>query len=219
MQQEEDYTNILNLIEGSKRGYKNCPSCLRSVPARQKQCECEHVFQLNEEKTISQEAGRGKKQCKCGAYIGVRNHICPSCNSKFEPKEKKLIQEDVKPAVYVGGRIIYTPAGECVVKLNSCNKEDVYDWCEELIDIGRITGITYHQDAMIYWLRDFFDIHGTNFKIAKQHVLDWASQYQCVQSQREQEDILSILETVNVTSVEKNSPSHPGLHKIKDIRL
>lgn len=219
MQQEEDYSNILDKIEGAKRGYKNCPSCLRSNSARQKVCECGHEFHIVEEKTISQEAGRGKKQCKCGAFIGVRNHICPACNSKFEPKEKKSIQTDVKPAVYVGGRIIYTPSGECPMKLNSSNQEDVYDWCEELIDIGRIMKVTYHQDALIYWLRDFFDMHGINYQTAKQHVLNWASQYQCVQYQKEQEDILSLIAMDDVISVEKNSHSHPGLHKINNTKL
>lgn len=116
--------------------------------------------------TTVQEAGRGRKLCECGRYVGVRTVKCATCGHEFDVKGVVVHpsqQESYSPRTI---RTILTPAGKCPIKLKSLAPEDMEAWHDELQDYGLRLHITYSKDALRYWLREFVDIHSQDYKTA-----------------------------------------------------
>jgi hypothetical protein len=188
------------------KGYKNCENCHKRNSARNLKCDCGHVFLATQRVVDYTKPSRGKKQCKCGAYIGVRSEYCPVCKERYEEKaEAKRIVE--QPKRYKGGRIIYCPAGACPINLKSFDREEVMEWCD---CIYSYFNDTYTADAMIYWLRKFFKINSYEYNTSKRWVEEWADLSPDTQK------ILLNQKTPDVIYAGKNSPSQVrSIHKLK----
>lgn len=130
--------------------------------------------------------GRGKKYCpKCTNYIGARQKIC-NCGFEFNGQTFKppqeLTAEQLAEQAYAikhlseKCRLIYTPSGKCPVKLLSLSEEDIYDWCDSVIDLGLKNRLLYYTTALIYWLREFVDINSVEYKLARKTVQNWSMQ-------------------------------------------
>jgi len=201
-----DITDILSIIEKTPqttKGHKKCQSCNRINGVRSKECECGYLFEAPKKTAvISNVASRGRKQCKCGAFIGVKNTICPQCNQKFENKNNINMPPSAPISKYVGGRIVVTPSGPTPIKVHELSQESINEWCEEILEIGRLQNTTYSYEAMIYWLRDSFNIHEDDYCIAKQYVLNWNKE--CERSQKKSDPLLSLLEEEDVISAEND---------------
>lgn len=89
---------------------------------------------INEISKFLSSGGRGKKQCMCGYYLGVRTAECPECGFQFSEKKykkpkptkhkkwKKGYKQCSKCAVYVGVRTKICPF--CGFCFNSIKRND-----------------------------------------------------------------------------------------------
>lgn len=134
-------------------------------------------------------AGKGRKTCpNCKNVVGVRTKVCPhtlsnglACNYEFEigsskapgapqPKPEKMEESlDTEEAAQTNsGRNlrIDAPHGHCPHKLAGLDEKSVFDWTEKV----RMTGVNnarwYTKKALKYWVREFYDIHGSDHEAA-----------------------------------------------------
>jgi hypothetical protein len=82
-------------------------------------------------------------------------------NHSARPKielEKVPEAEDVIQTDYGDGRlqIVYTPGGQCPIKLNSTALEDVRDWAEQVRNYGVQNRTLYDRSALRYYVRYFY---------------------------------------------------------------
>lgn len=138
--------------------------------------------------TIPQRPGRGRKQCPdCQLYQGVRNRECNECGYNFnqsakptadvrwddslEQKERRLRYTLSLSADF--DTVILTPSGECPAKLNDCNDETVFKWCEEVTTKGLSEGKIYTEEALKYYLRSFVSVNSEEYEFASALVEEW----------------------------------------------
>lgn len=162
------------------RARKQCPDCGIYVHAKISTCQCEYKFldkkdKVKPESKIYNSAGKGRKQCTCGVYIGSRVLNCPKCNnSDFKSKKpidkvktSDIIKGQSKLNKYVG-TLVLTPAGSCPYKLESETRESILEWTEKVFLHGLENGKTYTCNALTYWL---FTI--TNNKKLEKYVAEY----------------------------------------------
>ena len=129
----------------------------------------ESLAKLSNSKTF-ESGGRGKKQCeKCKVYVGVKTSICPKCSYEFNRKKIinlndkfELDDSEYLPA-YISGLnmptgkrvvVIYTPSGKCPINLNSsATKEEIYTFCQDIVDYGLSLNKLYVPSSIKYWVR------------------------------------------------------------------
>lgn len=134
-------------------------------------------------------AGRGRKQCPaCHNYVGVRTRQC-DCGHEFSktnggdapvhaPKqEPKTEAKDAPPKdeprpSHIRRQGVWTPAGAAPAKLSGTSEDEVYEWAEKVLAHGERVGKHYLVQALIYWVREFYDINGPEFPIVKAHLLN-----------------------------------------------
>lgn len=137
-------------------------------------------------------AGRGRKQCPtCHNYVGVRTRQC-DCGYEFgkangdppvhapkqEPKTEAVAppppkepKEEPRPS-HIRRQGVWTPAGAAPAKLAGTSEDEVYEWAEKVLAHGERVGKHYLVQALIYWVREFYDINGPEFPIVKAHLLN-----------------------------------------------
>lgn len=120
---------------------------------------------------------KGKKECpECNAITGARASSC-ECGHQFgsATKEKKLSTSSTIGNSYsfvstsISNPIISTPQGKCPhfprnyskTDFNPTN-EDIINWADKVYNSGN-----YSPDAVVYWIREFWDINGPN--LAEEH--------------------------------------------------
>lgn len=64
--------------------------------------------------------------------------------------------------------IIAIPAGKCPVKLKSIENNDVIEWAEEVISVGRSKNVTYLPEALVFFAQQFFNIFSEDYKKVKE---------------------------------------------------
>ena len=135
--------------------------------------------------------GQGRKKCsQCGKYTGIRSSTCENCKNVFEkstPKETKEVKtpkEDGKTvekpglnttsnAAVIQQRIrhenaILTPAGKCPITLQ--NVESIAEWRSELKNHYNRHGSELADEAVIYFVRHFFDMRSPEYKQSIQKI-------------------------------------------------
>lgn len=133
-------------------------------------------------------AGRGRKQCPaCHNYVGVRTRTCdcghefgkanggeaPANPPKQEPKTETVAppKDEPRPS-HIRRQGVWTPAGAAPAKLTGTSEEEVYEWAEKVLAHGERVGKHYLVQALIYWVREFYDINGPEHPIVKAHLLN-----------------------------------------------
>lgn len=82
------------------------------------------------------------------------------------PSEKKTTQ-----FTSTGG-VVLIPAGEPPVKLpDGADEEEIKEWAFAVVDAGRLKGVTYLPEAVVYWVRFFFDINGPDYARVRDLIL------------------------------------------------
>jgi hypothetical protein len=71
---------------------------------------------------VHTEAGRGIKQCVCGAFIGVRNFVCPKCNHEFKKKEIVEVKARIKKIKLAEPQHVFDIPGKGRKQCKSCKK-------------------------------------------------------------------------------------------------
>lgn len=69
-------------------------------------------------------------------------------------------------------RVIFAPAGNCPIRLNSPDIDDVEDWVFRLKAWGLSNNVRYERQAFVYYLRQFFDMQSPQYATAKVNVLE-----------------------------------------------
>ena len=110
----------------------------------------------------------GYRPCpKCNQSCHIKKVICPSCSYDFaanrKPKEEKtpVVKKNTpKPTsnteavkgITRGFVRVYTPAGNCPVKLEDDTPESIANWKLEVKQIGLSNQKIYTEEALDYWL-------------------------------------------------------------------
>lgn len=119
-----------------------------------------------------------RKQCKsCGAEVGLRTLVC-ACGAKFHSKApvkdpvkpaKPEVIEQVEKIFSSNKRRTLTPSGECPVTPKGykrgwtdgpASEAVIKSWA---IDVYNSHNGVYTVDAVIYWARFFWDMHGSEY--------------------------------------------------------
>jgi len=67
---------------------------------------------------------------------------------------------------YKGVRMmVTTPSGKCPHLLEGTDEDSVRNWIKK-VKCSAPTGVVYQPSALRYWIRDTYDINGTEYKIA-----------------------------------------------------
>lgn len=120
--------------------------------------------------------GKGRKKCaNCGIYVGVRTTKCECghdfvenikvalvASEKVDSPKKENTPKRVDPQIYhsrSNDAVILVPAGNCPVKLHDKTREAVVRWIETLVEKRN-----YAVSALKYYVRQFYDIHGAEFR-------------------------------------------------------
>lgn len=169
-----------------KGGRKQCPECNAIIGAKSLKCVCGNTefvrSQQTREKVIKtyDEPSKGRKTCpECKAIIGGRASKCVCGNTEFGPTgnlttkqtedvNKQMASESHSKRFFKG--IIVAPIGECPVKLDSTDREKVEDWAYDVYNAGRASGKKFTDEAIIYFVRTFFDIFSTEYKTVVGHL-------------------------------------------------
>lgn len=69
-----------------------------------------------------------------------------------------------------GVRVIYTPAGNCPVKLKGTDYGDVLEWSNLLMESGREKGLNYLPSAILFFSQQFYRIQTKEYNIVKEHI-------------------------------------------------
>lgn len=185
------------IYDGPGKARKECPGCKKYVHARTNLCPgCQHEFKEGakaaaEAKSIQEPtntAGRGKKQCPgCMEYVGVRTQICKCGNDFIETgavikeKEKspeRIEAEELMPAVgYFDLPILYIPAGVCPVKLKKVGKQDIFKWCEDVLNHYLAEGKFASPTCMRYLMGKCVEPNTADYSKAIEFVNLWKQEY------------------------------------------
>jgi hypothetical protein len=69
-----------------------------------------------------------------------------------------------------GTRVIYTPAGQCPVKLKGIDYNDVLEWSNLIMESGREKGLNYLPSAILFFSQQFYGVHTKEYNIIKEHI-------------------------------------------------
>lgn len=129
--------------------------------------------------------GRGKQQCpNCQQYTGVRSYKC-DCGHRFVSKKTKQEKQREENApsdeekLYAmsigshGGRLVYAGSGNPTVRLTSITKDNVFDYCDQLIFEGFKENKIYTVQAIKLYLQHQFGSNSDKYSEACQYVNQW----------------------------------------------
>ena len=146
--------------------------------------------------------GRGRRQCtSCKKYVGARSIDCPICGVEITKVEKSSenvvdkeviqlhnssgvlrVSEEIKFLIAIGlkqgAKMIYAPVGSCPFKLDSSDKESVYQWSDKVLKSGTMQGVAYLPQAIKYWLRFQFPIGTKEYETSSRYIDEWANELQ-----------------------------------------
>ncbi len=129
------------------KGKKKCPKCKELVSARDKTCECGHMFAKGSDMPF------GYKQCpNCEQLIGQRSRRCKLCQWDYDLKdivEKRSVVSEINFDRRKGGvRLVLTPAGKCPVE--QC--DSVEQWLKLIIDYSdKLDNSELAPSGIKYW--------------------------------------------------------------------
>jgi len=69
--------------------------------------------------------------------------------------------------------VIAIPAGKCPVKLKTTEHNDVIEWAEEVISVGRTNNVTYLPEALVFFAQQFFNIFSEDYKKVKEIICSY----------------------------------------------
>jgi len=127
---------------------------------------------------------RGQKICaKCNTGNGPRAFVCKECQHPFTfaveqavPMITKValsptaaVQADkseviAATAVAKGFTVIYTPAGDCPVRLHDLTYEGVQRWAGQVVKAGAARSKQYLPAALRYFLREFVEFNDPQYE-------------------------------------------------------
>jgi hypothetical protein len=143
--------------------------------------------------------GKGKKQCQnesCAVYVGVRNRICPVCNTEFIKKEYSIKEASEAPRSAKDledstsliikktniktdkdyDSVILIPRGVCPVNLNrkELTRDNIISWA---IDVRRWFLDNEKQylalSAIVYYARTFYNIFSKEYTMIRAILEEW----------------------------------------------
>lgn len=117
------------------KGKKLCPNCNISTGVRTKVCltdGCGHIF-INSKDNISR-----------GVSFDKNNNT----KGKNKIQDTKVIPEIQKPLY----NLVFTPAGECPVKLEDTKDNSIREWAGRVLYWGMLRKKYFSLDALSYWL-------------------------------------------------------------------
>lgn len=138
--------------------------------------------------------GRGKKQCQnsdCGVYVGVRNKVCPVCETPFVKKSPlkanaeptvELVETQAKPEIVVRttrefNSIVIAPAGKCPIKFDPENltTELIIEWAEAVREWGLESKKYLTGQAIAYYARYSVDTLSDDYTFIRNTIREWDS--------------------------------------------
>jgi hypothetical protein len=69
-----------------------------------------------------------------------------------------------------GTRVIYTPAGQCPVKLKGIDYNDVLEWSNLIMESGREKRLNYLPSAILFFSQQFYGVHTKEYNVIKEHI-------------------------------------------------
>jgi hypothetical protein len=190
---EPEKTEV-NTYDSPGRGRKQCDSCLVYVGVRNSHCVCGHKFVKKDPvphvATRSDTGGRGKKYCPdCKMYVGVKTQICP-CGYKFNfnkfyngPKKAKevvITPEMEVAATYCAtlgadkwDKVVYAPSGPCPITFPSISRNDIVEWCDNVVGVGLRTNRVFMPSALKYFAAYTYDRHTPEFEEVCGYIDAW----------------------------------------------
>jgi hypothetical protein len=69
--------------------------------------------------------------------------------------------------------VIAIPAGKCPIKLKSIEYNDVVEWAEEVISVGRSKNVTYLPEALVFFAQQFFNFSSPDYKKVKETICSY----------------------------------------------
>lgn len=155
--------------------------------------QTKRVFVERDIKT-SDTPSRGRRQClNCKLYIGVRNKVC-ICGYEFDkpkirvasPKEITFIENPIPSSAMVAiascagvGRfddIILTPSGKVPFAPDSFDETGIHEWATRLRESELRKGRYLTAQAIIFYARQFAEIHSNEFREMKMFIENWEKQ-------------------------------------------
>jgi len=67
---------------------------------------------------------------------------------------------------------IYTPSGECPIRLQGTDAVSVLNWVDAVREYGYRVGKQYTISALCYWVRQFYEMDTVEHRKACDHVMD-----------------------------------------------
>ena len=67
---------------------------------------------------------------------------------------------------------ICTPAGACPAKLKGTDRDSVVEWGNIVVDHGMKESLKYLTEALIYWVRNFYDFGTKEYKTVCQILVE-----------------------------------------------
>lgn len=61
--------------------------------------------------------------------------------------------------------IIHTPAGPCPFKLKGISEQEVLEWTESILSIGKQKNVFYNTAALNYYAQQFYRVGSEEYKI------------------------------------------------------
>lgn len=155
---------------------KQCPECEKYLNHRAIKCACSHEFPPMEEKSsvpMYDEDGSHRKQCpECEKYVGTRQMECgcghtfetaPVAHDRYGLSSVDFEASKSKQVCGCNGFIVIAPAGECPVKLQSTDPDDLVDWVAKVLEAGHQDGKHYAPAALRFYAREFYDLHSPEY--------------------------------------------------------
>lgn len=68
--------------------------------------------------------------------------------------------------------VVHAPAGPCPVKLIGISEQEVLDWSENILSIGKQKNILYNNAALKYYAQQFYKFGTEEYKIISNIIND-----------------------------------------------
>jgi hypothetical protein len=171
---------------------KQCTKCTKFVGISIKECACKNKEFREAEYTPKtyEKGGAGKKQCReCKKYVRNVEKKC-ACGSDDwitaaekaqKKKQNEITKLEFEASLFVeryGGvksGVTMIPAGSCPVKLTSTEKENVFRWCDKVVEkhMESNGGKLIAPCGLSFFSREFYPFGTDEYKIIKEHIWSW----------------------------------------------
>lgn len=141
--------------DGPGRGRKQCPECQKFIGVRCHECVCGYKFGTNHHKEGARPAPKPRAQDGLDRFFS---------DEEPKPAAQAAVLARPSPRQHDHCRSVSTPAGKCPVKLGSSNPTEVEFWAHSVVAKGRESGIAYAVSALVYWIREFYEIGSREYR-------------------------------------------------------